>query len=578
MVFRSTLRAKGLAGRSRQRPERLATAGQRRPAGERRLSGRRSPTGEAGEHDPAGEPYPAGRRSPTGGPPNASPPGLDSLVRLRRRPRWPRRLLVAMNAVVLCLLLLPAGSFGYIEWRFSQVKRVAVSGLVPVGTDAQGPPGAGRPMTILLVGSDTRNLGQGDSAAFGNDQQVTGQRSDTIVLARIVPATSSVALLSIPRDLLVQVPGLGTTRVNAAFDSGPDLLVKTIEQDFGIDINHFAVVNFATFIQVADAVGGVYVYFPTPARDLFSGLTVTHPGCVLLKGAQALAFVRSREYQYLLNGTWQYQLVPESDLARIQRQQAFIKLALKKAERVALLNPFALNRIISGLTSSISVDSGFSPGQLIKVALALRHANATGIPNWTYPTVNSTTVPGALDPVPSLDSQVVQQFLSYGMPRTSAPAAVQSSQGLSPSAITVQVLNGSGRSGQAAQAASELRADGFKVASTGNGSSFDYTRSVVEYGPGGAAAARLLQSELGGGAVLQSGAGLSGENLVLVTGQTFAGVSHRATETVAVMALGGLAPETTPPDEIQPDASSYYHGQYVPPGLGPGQVPKTCPQ
>ena len=110
-----------------------------------------------------------------------------------------------------------------------------------------------------------------------------------------------------------------------------DLLVQTVQQDLGIKINHFAVVDFSTFVQIADSIGGVYQYFPAPARDIFSNLVVAHAGCVLLKGSQALAFVRSREYQYYLNGTWQYQLVPESDLARIQRQQAFIKLALKKA-------------------------------------------------------------------------------------------------------------------------------------------------------------------------------------------------------------------------------------------------------
>jgi LCP family protein required for cell wall assembly len=511
--------------------------------------------------------------------------GLIDLARLSRR-RWPRRLLIGVNAVVLCALLLAALVFGYVEWRFSQVKRMAVSGLVPAGTNAQSPPGGNPPMTVLLVGSDTRNLGSGGNAAFGNDQQVTGQRSDTIVLARVVPATSSVALLSIPRDLLVNVPGLGTTRINAAFDSGPNLLVQTIEQDFGIDINHFAVVNFDTFIHVADAVGGVYVYFPTPARDLFSGLTVTHPGCVLLKGAQALAFVRSREYQYLENGTWQYQLVPESDLARIQRQQAFIKLALKKAEHVALSNPFALNRVLAGLTSSITVDSHFSVPAMINMALALRHANATGIPNWTFPTVNSVSVPGALDPVPGLDQQVVDEFLSYGMPKQKATAQAgrTSAPALTAQSVSVEVLNGSGQSGQAAEAASSLRKDGFKVTSTGNAGSFGYSSSVVEYGAGGQAAAQLLAAKVGGGTTLREDPALSGDHVVLITGQAF---SVRAAlrsphGAVAVLtsatSLGGLAPETTPASQVQPDASSYYHGEYVPPGLQPGQVPEICPE
>ena len=89
------------------------------------------------------------------------------------------------------------------------------------------------------------------------------------------------------------IAGMGTTRINAAFNSGPDLLVKTVEQDLGIDVNHFVVVNFDTFTQIADSIGGVYQYFPAPARDLYSGLTVLHPGCVLLKGGAALSFVRS---------------------------------------------------------------------------------------------------------------------------------------------------------------------------------------------------------------------------------------------------------------------------------------------
>ena len=158
------------------------------------------------------------------------------------------------------------------------------------------------------------------------------------------------------------------------------------------------VVNFYSFTQISDALGGVYQYFPTPARDLYSDLGVGHAGCVLLKGSQALAFVRSREYQYYLNGSWQYQLVPESDLARIQRQQAFVKLAIKKAEAVGPTNPLALNTVIGGVIKSLSVDTGFSDSLILSMAKVLRHANAAGIPDWTYPTVNSYDVPGALAP------------------------------------------------------------------------------------------------------------------------------------------------------------------------------------
>jgi len=231
-------------------------------------------------------------------------------------------MLIVANVVVLAMLALGASAYGYVQWRLGQVNRIAVNGLTV--------PKPGAPITLLAVGSDTRNLGKGASAIFGSTDNVSGQRSDTIMLVRIVPATSSVAIMSIPRDLLVPIAGMGTTRINSAFNTGPDLLVSTVQQDFGININHFMVVNFYSFTQIADSIGGVYQYFPTPARDLYSDLSVPKAGCVLLKGSQALAFVRSREYQYYLDGTWQYQLVPESDLARIQRQQDFIKLAIKK--------------------------------------------------------------------------------------------------------------------------------------------------------------------------------------------------------------------------------------------------------
>lgn len=400
------------------------------------------------------------------------------------RPRWPRLALVIANVVVLCMLLLGISAYGYVRWRLGQVHRISVSGLVPAGQGPQSPASAaGPPITILAVGSDTRSLGKGANAIFGNSSEVTGQRSDTIMLLRVVPASSSIALLSVPRDLLVPVAGMGTTRINAAFNGGPDLLVSTIENDLGININHFMVVNFYTFTEIANALGGVYQYFPTPARDLYSLLSVPKAGCVLLKGQQALAFVRSREYQYYLNGQWQYQTVPESDLARIQRQQDFVKLAIKKAEAVGPTNPVALNNVIGGITNSLTVDSHFSNSLILSLVKVLRHANAAGIPDWTYPTVNSYYVPGALDPDTSADQAMVHQFLTYGLPSTTSA-------------------------------------------------------------------------------------------------QTTSG--HRVTFSLASKVLDAAsAPAdplvTTPANQIQPGSSSYYQGQYIPPGLEPGQTPEKCP-
>jgi LCP family protein required for cell wall assembly len=393
------------------------------------------------------------------------------------------------------MLALGVSAFGYVQWRLGQVNHVHVSGL-------GGKTAPGAPITILAVGSDTRDLGKGASSVFGNTESVTGQRSDTIMLVRVVPATSSIAILSVPRDLLVPIAGLGTTRINAAFNSGPDLLVSTVQQDLGITVNHFMVLNFYSFTQIADAIGGVYQYFPTPARDLYSGLSVPQAGCVLLKGSQALAFARSREYQYYLDGSWQYQLVPESDLARIQRQQDFIKLAIKKAEQVAPTNPLALNSVVAGITGSITVDDGFSTSLMLSLARVVRHANVAGIPEWTYPTVNSTAVPGALDPVPAADQQMVQQFLSYGLP------ASHSTTGTAATTGTTGTAAGAGRAGRE-----------------------------------------------GDGTMLTA---------ALIVDASAAGASPSP-------------PTTPPPPDVTPGSSSFYEGQYVPPGLQPGQVPQKCP-
>ncbi|HUB70395.1 MAG TPA: LCP family protein [Acidimicrobiales bacterium] len=526
------------------------------------------------------------------------------LVAARPR-RWPRRLLVLVNVVVLVMLALGASAYGYVQWRFGQVRRVSVSGLTPAGKGSQSPASAGTPMTLLVVGSDTRDLGKGASALFGTPEEVTGARSDTIMLVRVVPKTSSVALLSVPRDLLVNVPGLGTTRVNAAFGGGPNLLVSTVQQDLGIQVNHFVVVNFLTFTQIADAVGGVYQYFPAPARDLYSNLVVPKAGCVLLKGFQALAFVRSREYQYYSDGSWQYQLVPESDLARIQRQQDFMKLALKKAEQVAPTNPVALNSVISGITGSLTVDSGFSTSAMINLALGLRHTNVAGIPNWTYPTVNSTSVPGALGPDPVLDQQVVGEFLGYGMPavHTTATAAAKSGNSVAPSSIVVRVLNGSGVAGQAGHAANVLEGLGFKVSATGDAANYNYNSSVIEYGPGDVADAKALEARIPGGAVLDEVNALPLHQLVLITGQSYSlqswqpgapgpltEVHGQGTPVLSVLASyiadaptssyanpGYTPAQQSGTGEVEPDSSSYYHDQYIPPGLEPGQVPPTCP-
>jgi LCP family protein required for cell wall assembly len=338
--------------------------------------------------------------------------------------RWPRRLLVAVNLVVFVIIAVTGAVVGYGAYELSVIHRVTVPDLqAPKPDPAQKDrPEKILPFTMLIVGSDTRALAGQVGASIGNTTTNPEDLSDSIILARVDPSEHKLALLSIPRDLFVSIPGIGVAKINAAFSGNdPSRLIQVITDDLGIAINHYADVNFYSFEQIADAIGGVEQYFPTPAYDLESDLEVPKAGCVNLKGAQALAFVRSRNYFFVRNGVATLQLSPESDLGRIQRQQAFIKNAIEKVERTDdLTNPVVLTRLVSAVTKNLTVDSRFSDGELIALAEDFSKVDANAIPNLTYPVVNSGN---GLDPVPAADAATVAEFENLG---STAPAPTTS--------------------------------------------------------------------------------------------------------------------------------------------------------
>ena len=133
----------------------------------------------------------------------------------------------------------------------------------------------------LLIGSDSRAFvdNSQDSQHFGSEQTQTGQRSDTIMVAHVEAATGSGFLVSFPRDLWVDIPGIGHAKINAAFNAGPQRVIETIEQDFDVPISHYLQVDFAGFRKIVNALGTIPIYFPTPARDVKSGLYITKAGC-----------------------------------------------------------------------------------------------------------------------------------------------------------------------------------------------------------------------------------------------------------------------------------------------------------
>ena len=158
-----------------------------------------------------------------------------------------------------------------------------------------------------------------------------------MMVVHIDPGKRTGVLVSFPRDLWVPIPGHGTNKINAAFAfGGPQLAIETIKQDFDIPISHYLEVDFAGFRDIVNAIGSVPIYFPTPARDHNTGLIIPHaPDATTSTATQALAYVRSRYYEYTQNGQWQYD--PTSDLGRIERQQYFIRSLSRRGDPLRVL-------------------------------------------------------------------------------------------------------------------------------------------------------------------------------------------------------------------------------------------------
>ena len=126
-------------------------------------------------------------------------------------------------------------------------------------------------------------------------------------------------------------------------------------------------VDFSGFQAAVNALGGIYLDFPYPAKDSYSGLDITTPGCQLLNGTQALAVARARHYEYYSDGYWQYD--PTSDFGRIDRQDVFLRALI--AEAKSKVNPLTVNAFIGSIHEGITIDDGFGFNELVGLALRL---------------------------------------------------------------------------------------------------------------------------------------------------------------------------------------------------------------
>jgi len=449
---------------------------------------------------------------------------------------------------------LGGGSF-VLEHKFAQAKSVRVD------LD-QALPGS---MNILLLGSDSRAFvdDSADKGSFGDTRAVGGQRADVIIIARVEPKTRRGVLVSIPRDTLVHLPKYkGQVLINQSFEDGPQGVINAIKSNFGVPINHYAEIGFDGFRKMVDAIGGVRMYIPAPSRDRppagshngGTGLDIKTAGCQTLDGTEALAWVRSRYFQYYEAGKWHAD--PTSDLGRISRQQDFIRRLMAQGVEKGALNPIRANHLADAAMANLTVDSTFNVKDALRLAQAFRPVGAAGIEMLALPTTNV----GMHLAVSSAAQSILARLRGESPPSAGGEAsATAKAPKVSPADVKVRILNGTGTAGLAGDTAAALGAAGFSPAGSGDAANFGYARTEIHYAPAAQPKAALLARYLGGVGKLVADSTIRGTDLVLIVGGDWKGVSAPAS------APGQAAAPTSTTTAAPPTTAS-----------GPGTAPKPA--
>ncbi len=367
----------------------------------------------------------------------------------------------------------------------------------------------GTPQNILILGVDSR-LGENSQFQVTTGPKQTETLSDTAILAHLSADGKEVTLISVPRDSVVKIPACDKVDANgnilrdssgqpqmasattALFNEaiqrgGPACTVKTLEQLTGVYIDHYLEIDFEGVIKMSNALGGVPMNICSPIHDAHTGLNLP-AGEVNLKGDQALAFVRAR-----------YGLTGGDDLHRIQRQQQFMASMVRKAlSSSTLFNLPSMTSFYGDVASSLTTDMGSS--SLINLALKYRHLDTKNIVFATVPTY----------PAPKGDQWYQHLYWSqdeanalFTAIKDDRPLTASASNGqkvanltVSPSNVSVKVLNGTTTNGLAGQTANELSARGFRIAGIGTATQ-QATKTTLTYAASRTTSAETLTAALG---------------------------------------------------------------------------------
>jgi len=372
--------------------------------------------------------------------------------RRKQRRTWPQRLTVVGVFVAAFACFVAAGVLAGGQWVLSQRKLAPLAETTTQGNGARSPgivvpdlstsaasddtgtatatlptlPSStvvDQPLTLaepdaanfLVVGADN-----GDCAGdpLIEDRSDLGERSDTIMVWRANPKTNELAVLSFPRDLYVEFPSGRKNRINAAFRrDDPSVLQEVLNLNFGVQVDHYIQTDFCAFRRLVQAVGGVEIPFQFPARDKPSNgnpplFLVEQTGCVNLNGDTALAYVRSRHYQYEdPPGSGHWVSDPTSDFGRISRQQDFLRRVLAKVIDDGLYDPDVARALISANRNYIVTDPDLTVRRMLEFANALKNFNPAAITTYRIDSTSHTLSDGAQVEIPQIKNDNMQAIL-----------------------------------------------------------------------------------------------------------------------------------------------------------------------
>jgi LCP family protein required for cell wall assembly len=463
---------------------------------------------------------------------------------MRRQPRSGKRHVLRWVAVA-AVVIVAAGTLGaYLKYRavYDSITRVTV----PSTALGHRPPVySTNSLNILVYGDDNRaglTPHQQYVLRTGHDQS---NNTDTIMLVHISPGRHRLTVTSIPRDTMVPVyqcdsgPGYAGQQANPAAAvqinsllqiGGPTCLWKTVEQVTGVRIDHFIGIGMLGFVKVVNDLGGVNVCVPFKVNDPVSGLNLSS-GEQHISGIQALAFWRTREA-----------IGDGSDLERIQRDQFMSAQVVKGVLHSGLLsNPIKLLNVVTDAAASMTTDAGMTVSDLVQIGESFRNLSGQNVQFITVPNEPWTQNPNR---VQLMQPQAGEVFAAIARDMTvpkvsSTPAPSSGPRGgaqvltTSPANVKVEVLNGSGVSRVANEAAAGLTSRGFDVTGTGDAPNFAYTNSVIEYSSAAdMAAVNTLKKELTNVTSLQV-ASLTPGTVDLILGSEFAGLVPKSPQATA---------------------------------------------